>query len=436
MSNKIDDAMFKKLNSVYRSFHYLNISKEEFDQITFEEMDKSIEEYDYKEPYDEYMKKQIEERLSSRISNLLEDEESFIDTMNLFIQAKIQVTNNKRDILKQFGIMDNFFKKYNCIPSIDVVVELLQQNNTFLAMTELIVKEYRQQIVAGKTTDLFHNSFLISSINAYCLLNHIDISESEEMESSTSDLIKTYFKEIGNIPILSAEEEVELAKYIKENPDDMDAFHLFIEKNLKLVVGVAKKYLGRGLEFQDLIQEGNTGLIIAAQRFDYTKGFRFCTYAMYWIRQNIARALVVDARNDAISINQSIGEDEDSSLEDIISSDEQLEDNAMTSVLKDEVKILFKHCHLTEKEIRVLTLRFGLNGKEPMSLGEIGKSYGVTRERIRQIEAKAIRKLRDSNYTKGFAVYADNPDKALKELERFKDSFAECSYLYKSYKKL
>ncbi len=489
MRNKKDVEILKKLNSVYHSVQYLNVSKEEFDKITFEEIDKSIEEYDYKEPYEEYMKKKVVERLSSKISNLLEDEGSFIETMNLFIQAKMQVTDNKRDALRQFGMMDKFLKKYNCIPSIDVIVELLQKNNIFLSMCELIVGEYHQQIVTGKASDIFHNSFLISSINAYCLLNHIDIVESEEVEQSTSDLISSFFKEIAKMPLLSAEEEVKLAKHIKDNPDDMEAYHLFIESNLGLVVRVAKRYLGRGLEFQDLIQEGNVGLLIALQKFDYTKGFRFSTYATYWIRQIISHALAFSARNirmpsyvheniysfrkkvdelrnqlnrmptmkeiadycelsvsmaeelyyyqfDTISINQGIGEDDDLSLEDTIASDEQLEDEVMINLLKEEMNHLFEQCNLSEREINVLTLRYGLNGQEPVTLDLIGKSYGITRERVRQIEAKAIRKLRNSKYIKNFAVYMDNPERSLRTLEHSRDKFSDSSYFFKSYRKL
>jgi RNA polymerase primary sigma factor len=330
---------------------------------------------------------------------------------------------------------------------------------------------------------------LISSINAYCLLNHIDIVESEELDKSTSDLIGSYFKEISKMPLLSAEEEMKLAKYIKDNPDDMEAYHLFIESNLGLVVRVAKRYLGRGLEFQDLIQEGNVGLLIALQKFDYTKGFRFSTYATYWIRQTITHALVTSARNirmpshihenmysfrkkvdelrnqlnrmptmkeiadycelsvsmaeelyyyqfDTISINQSIGDDDDLSLEDTISSDEELEDEVMIKILKEEMNHLFEQCNLSDREINVLTLRYGLNGQEPVTLDLIGKSYGITRERVRQIEAKAIRKLRNSKYIKNFAVYMDNPERSLRTLEHSRDKFADSSYFFKSYRKL
>ena len=261
----------------------------------------------------------------------------------------------------------------------------------------------------------------------------------------TDDPVKLYLKEIGSYPLLTIDEEVDLAKRI-ENGDEI-AKKILAESNLRLVVSIAKRYVGRGLSFLDLIQEGNLGLIKAVDKFDYTKGYKFSTYATWWIRQAITRSIadqsrtiripvhmsevinktyrisrnllqelgrepteqeLADAMNlpiekvreilkvsaDPISLDTPIGEEDDSHLGDFIKDDTIVgpEDAASFSVLQDQIVKLLDT--LTEREQRVLILRFGLQDGRTRTLEEVGKEFNVTRERIRQIEAKALRKLR------------------------------------------
>lgn len=283
-----------------------------------------------------------------------------------------------------------------------------------------------------------------------------DISVPEGI--GTNDPVRMYLKEIGNIPLLTPEEEVELAKEMKEG--SKQAAKKMAEANLRLVVSIAKRYVGRGMQFLDLIQEGNLGLIKAVEKFDYTKGFKFSTYATWWIRQAITRAIADQARTiripvhmvetinkvkkvssqllhknghepvaeevaaeldmpvdkvreimrvaqEPVSLETPIGEEEDSHLGDFIPDDEAPApaDAASHTLLKEQLSEVLST--LTSREEKVLRLRFGLEDGRPRTLEEVGKEFDVTRERIRQIEAKALRKLRHPSRSKKLKDFLD-----------------------------
>ena len=287
----------------------------------------------------------------------------------------------------------------------------------------------------------------------------LDIGDDITLSIMSDDPVKIYLKEIGNYPLLSMDEEVELAKKIAEG--DQYATERLTESNLRLVVSIAKKYVGRGLSFLDLIQEGNLGLIKAVDKFDYSKGYKFSTYATWWIRQAITRSIADQSRTiripvhmsevinkayrisrsllqelgrepteeeiakemnlpvekvreimkisaDPISLDTPIGEEDDSHLGDFIKDDTIMgpEDAAAYTMLQDQIQKLLTT--LSEREQRVLILRFGLLDGRTRTLEEVGKEFNVTRERIRQIEAKALRKLRHPNRARmlrGFDSY-------------------------------
>ena len=275
------------------------------------------------------------------------------------------------------------------------------------------------------------------------------------------DPVRLYLREIGRIKLLSANEEIELARKILEGgTPGAIAKRKLVQANLRLVVSIAKKYVGRGMLFLDLIQEGNLGLIRAAEKFDHERGFKFSTYATWWIRQAITRAIADQARTiripvhmvetinklkkvtrklaqdlsrkptedelaaemnvsisklreiikiaqEPLSLETPIGKEEDSRLGDFIEDKEAVSPSDYTtkSLLKDELRSVMKE--LTDREERVLRLRYGLDDDRPRTLEEVGKEFGVTRERIRQIEAKAIRKLRHPTRSKRFGDYKD-----------------------------
>ena len=287
-------------------------------------------------------------------------------------------------------------------------------------------------------------------------LDKIDLSVPEGV--SIEDPVRMYLKEIGKVPLLSAEEEIELAKRM-ENGDEAAKKRL-AEANLRLVVSIAKRYVGRGMLFLDLIQEGNLGLIKAVEKFDYRKGYKFSTYATWWIRQAITRAIADQARTiripvhmvetinklirvsrqllqelgreptpeeiadkmdmsvervreilkisqEPVSLETPIGEEEDSHLGDFIQDDNVPvpADAAAFTLLKEQlVEVLST---LTDREQKVLRLRFGLDDGRARTLEEVGKEFNVTRERIRQIEAKALRKLRHPSRSRKLKDYLD-----------------------------
>ena len=274
-----------------------------------------------------------------------------------------------------------------------------------------------------------------------------------------NDPVKMYLKEIGRVPLLNPEDEPEIARRIQEG--DIEAKNVLISSNLRLVVSIAKKYVGRGLLFLDLIQEGNMGLVKAVEKFDYTKGFKFSTYATWWIRQAITRAIADQARTiripvhmvetinkltriqrqlvqdlgreptaeeisekmgtispekvreiqkialEPVSLETPIGEEDDSHLGDFIEDkDAQSPDEyANNQLLKDEINNVLEG--LTDREEKVLRLRFGLYDGRTRTLEEVGKEFNVTRERIRQIEAKALRKLKHPTRSKRLRDFVD-----------------------------
>ena len=284
------------------------------------------------------------------------------------------------------------------------------------------------------------------------------VASADTHNLAMDDPVKVYLKEIGRVPLLTAEEEQVLAMRIADG--DQQAKQRLAEANLRLVVSIAKRYVGRGMQFLDLIQEGNLGLIKAVDKFDYTKGFKFSTYATWWIRQAITRAIADQARTiripvhmvekinkvkktnsqllhkngrdptaeeiadelqmpvekvreilrvaqEPVSLETPIGEEEDSHLGDFIPDDDALApaDAASMLLLKEQLGEVLKT--LTAREEKVLSLRFGLEDGHPRTLEEVGKEFNVTRERIRQIEAKALRKLRHPSRSKKLKDFLD-----------------------------
>ncbi|MBQ6896958.1 MAG: RNA polymerase sigma factor RpoD [Oscillospiraceae bacterium] len=321
------------------------------------------------------------------------------------------------------------------VEQVDKLYETLETNN--IDIIDIIEEE--EEVLTEKNVEKFEKSLSAEGV-------------------SIDDPVKVYLKEIGSFPLLSLEEEVELAEKILQG--DSFAKKKLAEANLRLVVSIAKRYVGRGMLFLDLIQEGNLGLIKAVEKFDHTKGFKFSTYATWWIRQAITRAIADQARTiripvhmvetinkvkkvqsqllhkngqepsvedlaeeldmpqekvreilkvaqEPISLESPIGEEEDSHLGDFIpDSDAPIPEEAAThALLKEQLGEVL--ATLTPREAKVLSLRFGIEDGRPRTLEEVGKEFNVTRERIRQIEAKALRKLRHPSRNKKLKDFLD-----------------------------
>ena len=359
----------------------------------------------------------------------------------------LEEAKKKKNVLEYQEVMNYFGQEPPVSNQLDRLFEFLDQNK---------VDVIRMGTEDELDPDLFIEEEMELDEEEEIDVEHLDLSVPEGV--SLEDPVRMYLKEIGKIPLLGMEDEVELAK--KMELGDPEARKRLAESNLRLVVSIAKRYVGRGMQFLDLIQEGNLGLIKAVEKFDYTKGYKFSTYATWWIRQAITRAIADQARTiripvhmvetinrlvraqrqllqtlgrepspeevakemelpvervreimkisqDPVSLETPIGEEEDSHLGDFIQDDQVTvpADAATFTLLHEQLMEVLDT--LTEREQKVLRLRFGLDDGRPRTLEEVGREFNVTRERIRQIEAKALRKLRHPSRSKKLKDYLD-----------------------------
>ena len=359
------------------------------------------------------------------------------------VRGLVTVARKKKNILEYQEVNDYFADMKLNEEQFDRLLELLEQSGVDVLR------------ITSEEDDIPDEEILLSEEDEVDMEN-IDLSVPDGI--SIEDPVRMYLKEIGKVPLLSAEEEIELAQRMEDG--DEDAKKRLAEANLRLVVSIAKRYVGRGMLFLDLIQEGNLGLIKAVEKFDYRKGYKFSTYATWWIRQAITRAIADQARTiripvhmvetinklirvsrqllqelgreptpeeiaeemnmpvervreilkisqEPVSLETPIGEEEDSHLGDFIQDDNVPvpADAAAFSLLKEQLNEVLGT--LTEREQKVLRLRFGLDDGRARTLEEVGKEFNVTRERIRQIEAKALRKLRHPSRSRKLKDYLD-----------------------------
>ena len=357
------------------------------------------------------------------------------------LKELLTLAKSKKNVLEYQEISDHFKELQLNAEQFEKILDYLEKNN----IDVLKLQESDDEVLLPEDEDMEEIE-----------LDKIDLSVPDGV--SIDDPVRMYLKEIGKVPLLTAEEEIELAKKMEQG--DQEAKKRLAEANLRLVVSIAKRYVGRGMLFLDLIQEGNLGLIKAVEKFDYRKGYKFSTYATWWIRQAITRAIADQARTiripvhmvetinklirvsrqllqelgreptpeeiaeemdmpvervreilkisqEPVSLETPIGEEEDSHLGDFIQDDNVPvpADAATFTLLKEQLDEVLST--LTEREQKVLILRFGLEDGRARTLEEVGKEFNVTRERIRQIEAKALRKLRHPSRSRKLKDYLE-----------------------------
>ena len=365
------------------------------------------------------------------------DDEAINAKFNAKLQDLLSIAHSKKNVIEDTELI----KHFNDLKEVALDLDTMQKIFNFLEQNGVDILQITDTDEEEPALD---EDVIAEGEEA----EKIDFTDTGDISSTTHDPVKMYLKDIGKVPLLSAEEEIELAKRMEAG--DEAAKKKLAESNLRLVVSIAKRYVGRGMLFLDLIQEGNLGLLKAVEKFDYRKGYKFSTYATWWIRQAITRAIADQARTiripvhmvetinkvtrvsrdllqklgreplpeevgevmglpkervqeimkiaqEPVSLETPIGEEEDSHLGDFIQDEsiptpvEATNQTLLHEQLDDVVSTL------TEREQRVIKLRFGWDDGRPRTLEEVGKEFNVTRERIRQIEAKALRKLRHPN---------------------------------------
>ena len=366
---------------------------------------------------------------------------------NTKLQELLDIAHSKKNVIEDTELI----KHFNDLKEVALDLDTMQKIFNFLEKNGVDILQITDDDEEEPTLD---EDVIAEGED----VEKIDFTDTGDISSTTQDPVKMYLKDIGKVPLLSAEEEIELAKRM-EAGDEM-AKKKLAESNLRLVVSIAKRYVGRGMLFLDLIQEGNLGLLKAVEKFDYRKGYKFSTYATWWIRQAITRAIADQARTiripvhmvetinkvtrvsrdllqklgreplpeevgevmglpkervqeimkiaqEPVSLETPIGEEEDSHLGDFIQ-----DESIPTPVEATNQTLLHEQLDevvstLTEREQRVIKLRFGWDDGRPRTLEEVGKEFNVTRERIRQIEAKALRKLRHPSRSRKLKDYLD-----------------------------
>lgn len=482
-SEQILKSLLFIIDAIYNKFAFANLSKQDYYNMVIKEIENTKSSFNSDKNYVDYLKKIIESKMIEMIKTKLLDHNESIRILNNYIQITVKKTDDYNVIMKQIRAFNSFLEKYNYVPTPEILIELINKNENLNDLIKIIFLKNKDMIVSGDIEKLTDNNTLILLLEAYCLINNIEIKQSEENNIyyddnlKLTDSVKIYLREIGEYPLLSIEQQRDLALKILDG--DNKARELFINSNLRLVVNVAKRYIGNGLTFLDLIQEGNLGLITAVDKYDVKKGFNFSTYAIWWIRQAITKAIEYKGRTiriaahvyekvqlykkvfrnlelklnreptineiademelsvsevsdlqqlqiDVVSINAIIEDEKRTELEDfIVSTDESPEDIATKENMKQDINNLLISCNLKPRERDILILRYGLDGKEPMTLVEIGKIYNLTRERVRQIESNALKKIRKSNFVKRLVDYTESPTKSLLNIEMYRQIYKE-----------
>ena len=475
-TNMTDDEVFSSLlptiKNIYKAFKYTGISFDDYSDIVLDEiseMDGKVEETVFKN--------KLKKRMNNEVSKMLTDSDTASRIIRSYLDVKVPKVDSYESAMKAFKKLDSFFSKYDFFMGRELLIDLLSNNEKFSSMTSYILKEKEKDIALGKSEDIFDSDFLIYTVKTYFELHGMPIKEREEEidmigfdSSSDLDIVSLYINEL-NAPLLSEDEEKALLVKIKQG--DMEAREKFIESNLRLVVSVAKKFLGRGVPFLDLVQEGNLGLMKAIDKFDLSYDVRFSTYAVYRIKMFVSKAIADQSRNirvpisrqdelysymtkidnlekkfgmnlsideismmlgksvdkireleslknDTVSINALVGKDNDTELGEFLSTSESIEDEVIDSFLPEQIMELLKKSKLSEREKDVLLSRFGIGRSHVWQLKELSKKYGVSKAWIGQVELNALEKLRRLKSIEQFSVYMDNPDLALKKLEEFR----------------
>ena len=455
LENNLLTCLYPLCDKTYKKFNFMNIDEETFKSLFFREVKRTIYNMDLNKisnvTFKKYFSCLFQNKLFEYASKLTELGDYSVVTN--YINSNCKNTQNKEEILKNLNSLSLLLKKINCFNE-KVLLGAYKESRKLRTYIVQILNELED----NELDVLKNNEYLWKMLSFYFELNNIyleddialeiPVNEEEEENISTeydTNLVKQYFKEIGKYNILTVPLEKEL--FIKYKNGDMKARELLINSNLRLVASIARKYLGRGISYMDLIQAGNLGLIDAVENFDVDRGFRFTTFATARIIRpilqeiekhgrniklpnktytdiqkltKITRELTIDLKreptleelaqkmdksvteiaelklikDDTVSLNKSVTEEDDAVLLDFIKSDENVEEQVMISSVATDLMDFINSGVLEPREREVITYRYGLNGKTPLQLEEIGKILNISRQRVCVIEQKALKKLR------------------------------------------
>ena len=479
-SEAIYNSLVSLFNGIYLHYYSFFLSRDKYKDFIINEINNNKNKYDDFDNFREAIKTRIKKIGVLKVKELLKDEDNAKRILNNFVVINFKNSDNYKSIIRSLGIFDSFCSQFEYVPTYDVLVDLFKNNERFSACISKVFNTNKEKILSGCSDDVFSSNYIILLLESFATMNGFEIKEPDfeidETDTFYTDIVKTYLLEIAKNPLLGAEEEKELARRIAKG--DKEARDRFITCNLKLVAAKAKHYCNRGLQYLDLIQEGNIGLMTAVDRFNPDKGFKFSTYATWWIRQAITRAIADKGRNirlpvhvieqlnryrnqindlsnklnreptvedimneygysrskiekmeklgiDTVSLDVKIGEEDDTELGDFIPCEDlELSEGIFNRVLASDFERIFEELGFDDRTIYVLKARNGFDGIAPMTLEEIGKVFGVTRERIRQIESKAINRILRSKFASELlAGYTDNPSASIDKAKTKRNNY-------------
>ena len=479
--NDIYNMFSSSFNKIYKKYSFINIDRNEFKSMVRETINETKNNYDGEIEYEKYLIKALNRKILGLIRLDMKDQTKLFDIINNYINQEFSKDIDYNSAINSFDKLENFLELCECSLTLDIIERLVKENSLINKLLITIYEVDREDIF-NDSYEGTYNDLVVYFIQMFCKVHNIKIKENEIKYSdmgafasrSSTDI---YLREIQNYKLLTREEELDMIKRYKSG--EIEVRDEFLSRNLKLVVSIAKKYLGRGVALTDLIQEGNMGLMKALDEFDLSRECRFSTYATNWIKSYITRYIAGKSRNislpnhffyelgifrkvytnlekqldrkptiseladktgknkdvvlryfdylnDTKSLSDKVGDEDDTEFSYFIpSSDESLETIAIKKDLSSGLTELLNKCHLKPRELEVLMLRYGLNGDDPLTLEEIGRKYNLTRERVRQMESSALMRIRKSPYVKLFAEYTSNPAKSMENIKKMREAYID-----------